>query len=92
MPLNDEKKKIIVRAVIRLIRKNSGSFHLIGTVVKGFFSGNVTRKLLAPVFDFDPELDLPLEVLVAESVINALEEEDIEELFRRYASRKGLHF
>ncbi len=92
MPVNDEQRKAVTRAVIRLVRKNSGTFHLIGTAIKGFFSGKFTKQLLAPVFGFDPALDLPLEVLVGESIINTLEEEDIQEIFRRYAARKGLEF
>jgi hypothetical protein len=48
--------------------------------------------MLSRVFDVDPESEQPVEELVAKSLLNTLEKEDIEEIFRRYAKRKGLDF
>lgn len=92
VPIQDDKKKIITSCVVRLVKKNSGALHLLGAVVKALFSGNFTKQFVAKVFDFDPKSDLPVEDLVAESLLNGLEQEDIEEVFRRYAERRGLEF
>ena len=92
MPIEKNKKSIILRGVLRLVRKNSNSFHLMGSALKGLFTGNFSKQIVSKVFDFDPKSELPAEDLVAEALLNGLEDEDIEEIFRRYAQRKGLEF
>lgn len=92
MAISGDKKKIIASCVIRLVRKNSGTLHLLTSALKALFSGNFSKRVVSDVFGFDPESDLPVEDLVAESLLNGLEREDIEEVFRRYARRKGLEF
>ena len=92
MPIQEEKKEIIERCVIRLVKKNLNTFHLMGSAIKSLFSGNLNRRLVSKVFSFDARSDLPVDDLVAEALLNGLEEEDIEEIFKRYAQRKGLNF
>lgn len=92
MAIQEDKKKVLLLCVLRLVRKNSNAFHLVGSAVKGLFSGGFSKQLLTKVFEFDPESELPVEDLVAEALLNGLEEEDIEDIFRRYARRKGLEF
>jgi hypothetical protein len=92
MAITADKKKVIASCVLRLVRKNSGTLHILSSSVKALFSGNFSKRLVSDVFDFDPASDLPVEDLVAESLLNGLEQEDIEEVFRRYAGRKGLKF
>ena len=92
MAISEDKKKVIASCVLRLVRKNSGTLHLLTSAVKALFSGNFSKRFVSGVFDFDPASDLPVEDLVAESLLNGLEQEDIEEVFRRYARRRGLEF
>jgi len=92
MPIQEEKKEIIERCVLRLVKKNLNTFHLMGSAIKSLFKGNLNKRLVAKVFGFDSRSELPVDDLVAESLINGLEEEDIEEIFKRYAQRNGLHF
>jgi hypothetical protein len=84
MPIEEEKKKIIERCVLRLARKNSSALHLVGSVVKSFFLGSFGKRFTSKGFDFDPRSELPVEDIVAVSLLNGLEE-DIEEIFKRYA-------
>lgn len=92
MSIRDEKKKAILSGIIRLVRKNSRTFELMGTAVKGVLAGNFSKQMLTKVFDIDPRSELPIEQLVGESIMNALTEEDIEAIFKIYAQRKGLEF
>jgi hypothetical protein len=92
MPIQKDKKAIILRCVARLVRKNSNALHLLGTAIKGMLAGNFSKRMVSKVFGFDPRNELPVEDLVAESLLNGLEEEDIREIFKRYAKRKGLEF
>ena len=92
MPIKKDKKNVILRCMLRLVRKNSNTFHFMGSALKGLFTGNFSKQIVSKVFEFDPQSDLPVEDLVAESLLNGLEDEDIEEIFRRYAQRKGLEF
>jgi hypothetical protein len=92
MPIQKDKKMIILRCVTRLVRKNSNAFHLVGTAIKGMLAGNFSKRLVSKVFDFDPRNELSVEDLVAESLLNGLEEDDIKEIFERYARHKGLKF
>jgi hypothetical protein len=92
MPVDIEKKKILLRCILRLVRKNSSILELFETAAKGFWEGNFSKQMLSKIFDFDPLSVAPVETLVAESLFNSLEREDLEELFRRYALRKGLEF
>jgi hypothetical protein len=92
MAIQEEKKIIIERCVLRLVRKNLNAFHLAGSAMKSFFSGSLSKRLVSKVFGFDSRSELPVDDLVAESLLNGLEEEDIEEIFKRYAQRKGLDF
>ncbi len=92
MPIEPGKKQFILRCVLRLLRKNSNVFHLLSSTAKGLLNGNLSKQLLSRVFDVDPQSDLPAEDLVAEALLNGLDENDIEEIFRRYAQRKGLEF
>jgi hypothetical protein len=91
MPIQEEKKKIIEQCVLRPARKNSRTLHLVGSVMKPLFSGSFTKRLVSNVFGFGLRSELPVDDLVAESLLNGLEE-DIEEMFKRYAQRKGLDF
>ena len=92
MAIQEEKKIIIKRCVLRLVRKNLSTFHMVGSAIKSLFSGSFNKRLVSKVFGFDPRSELPVDDLVAESLLNGLEEEDIEEIFKRYAQRKGLDF
>jgi len=92
MAIQDEKKIIIERCVLRLVRKNVNAFQMVGPAMKSLFSGSFSKRLVSKVLGFDPRSKLPVDDLVAESLLNGLEEEDIEEIFKRYAKRKGLDF
>jgi hypothetical protein len=92
MAIQEEKKIIIERCIIRLVRKNLSTFHMVGSGIKSLFSGSFNKRLVSKVFGFDFRNELPVDDLVAESLLNGLEEEDIEEIFKRYAQRKGLDF
>ena len=92
MPIETDKKRIILRCILRLLRRNSSAFHLMSSTVKGLLNGNLSKQLVSRVFDVDPRSDLPVEDLVAEALLNGLDEGDIEEVFRRYAQKKGLEF
>ncbi len=92
MAIQNDRKRIILSCVIRLVSKNSNAFHLMGAALKGLLTGTFSKQMVSKVFDFDPKSELPVEDLVAESLLNGLEKEDIEEIFKRYAERKGLEF
>jgi len=92
MAIQEEKKEIIERCVLRLVRKNVSTFHMVGSAMKSLFSGSFNKRLVSKIFGFDCRSELPVDDLVAESLLNGLEEEDIEEIFKRYARRKGLDF
>ncbi len=92
MSIQKDKKMIILRCVARLVRKNSNAFHLVGAAIKGLLAGNFSKRMVSKVFCFDPRNELPVEDLVAESLLNGLEEDDIKEIFERYAQHKGLKF
>ena len=92
MALDEEKKQIVLRNVLRLLRKNTGTLHIVASAAKGLLTGNFSRPLLSKVFDIDPHSTSPVEDLVAEALLGGLEEDDIDEIFRRYAERKGLEF
>jgi len=92
MPIQDDKKKSIESCIVRLVKKNVNALILIGTSVSGLDKGDVSKQLASKVFGFDPQNVLPLDDLVLESLLNGLAEEDIVEIFKRYAQRKGLKF
>jgi hypothetical protein len=92
MPIQKEKKEIIERCVLRLVKKNLNTFHMVGSAIKSLFSGSFNKRVVSKVFGFNPRSELPVDDLVAEALLNGLEEEDIEEIFKRYAQRKGLDF
>lgn len=92
MAIKEEKRQIVLRNVLRLLRKNTGTLHIVASAAKGLLTGNFSRSLLSKVFDLDPHSSSPVEDLVAEALLSSLEEEDIDEIFRRYAKRKGLEF
>lgn len=92
MPIDEEKKKAVSKCVMRLVLKNSSAFHLVGSAIQGWISGRLSKQVLARVFGFDPKSKSPLEDLVAESLLSGLDEKDIEDIFKRYAQRRGLDF
>ncbi len=92
MSIRNDRKRIILNRVVRLVSKNSNALHLMGVALKGLLTGSFSKQMVSRVFDFDPESELPVEDLVAEALLNGLEKEDIEEIFKRYARRKGLEF
>ncbi len=92
MPIREDKKKYIESCIIRLVKKNVNALHLIDASVSGLDKDNVSRQIASKVFDFDPQHSLPLDDLVLESLLNGLSDEDIIEIFKRYAERKGLKF
>ena len=92
MSLQEDKKKLVLKNVLRLVRKNMGTLHIVASAAKGILTGNFSKSLLSKVFNFDPRSKLPVEDLVAESLLSGLSEEDIEDIFRKYAKRKGLEF
>jgi hypothetical protein len=92
MPIETDKRRIIIRCILRLLRRNSSTFHLVSSAFKGLLNGNLNKQIVSRVFDVDPQSDLPVEDLVAEALLNGLDESDIEEVFRRYARKKGLEF
>lgn len=92
MPIRNDRKRIIFNCMVRLVSKNSNTLHLMGAALTGLLRGSFSKQMVSRVFDFDPKSELPVEDLVAESLLNSLEKEDIEEIFKRYARRKGLDF
>jgi hypothetical protein len=55
-------------------------------------NGGFDKELAAPVFGFDAESKAPLDELILVSVLNGLDEKDIDAIFQRYAQRNGLKF
>jgi hypothetical protein len=92
MVIPDQKKKIIEKNVKRLALKNTGAAALFGSIIKGTVNGCADRELVSRVFDVDPTGAASLDVLVFQSILHHLAEEDIEEIFRRYARRRGFDF
>jgi hypothetical protein len=92
MMISDEKQQMIARNVKRLALKNSGAAALFGAALKGALNGGFDREFVSQVFDIDPRSTESLDALILQSLLHHLAEEDIEEIFRRYARRKGLAF
>ncbi|HET6365300.1 MAG TPA: hypothetical protein VFG02_09630, partial [Nitrospirota bacterium] len=80
MAIKEEKKKIIERCVLRLVKKNLNTFHMVGSAIKSLFSGSFNKRLVSKVLGFDSGSELPVDDLVAKALLNGLEE-DIEEIF-----------
>lgn len=87
-----QKRRIIERNVKRLALKNTDGFAMLGAAMKSAMNGNFDREMAARVFGFDPARREDLDELVLASVLNGLAEEDIEDIFRRFARRRGLDF
>ena len=92
MLISEQKHRMIERNVKRLTLKNSNALSLFGAAVKGAMNGGFDREAVSQVFDIDPRSPEPLNALILQSLMHHLAEEDIEEIFRRYARRKGLAF
>jgi hypothetical protein len=92
MVIPEQNKRIIEKNVKRLALKNTGAAALFGSVIKGAVNGGAERELVSRVFDVDPTGTASLDALVFQSILHHLTEEDIEEIFRRYARRRGFDF
>ena len=92
MSLHEEKRRILEQAARKLIVKNTSAFSMLGAAVNGMMNGGFDKEMAAPVFGFDAESKEPLDELILLSVLNGLDEKDINVLFQRYAERRGLKF
>jgi len=92
MVIPEQQQRIIEKNVKRLAMKNAGAAALFGAVFKGAMQGGADRELVSRVFDSDPTGTASIDALVFQSLLHHLAEEDIEEIFRRYARRRGLKF
>jgi hypothetical protein len=92
MSLHDEKRRILERAARKLIMKNTSALAMLGATVNGMMNGGSDKEMAAPIFGFDAESREPLDELILVSVLNGLDEKDIDVIFQRYAQRKGLKF
>jgi hypothetical protein len=91
-PIRDHQRKVIERHVKRLLLKNTDGLTLLGAAFTGMLSGETDRLLVARVFGFDAQNSGDLDELVLGAVLNGLAEEDIEDIFRRFARRRGLKY
>ena len=92
MTIAVEKKRAILRCVARLVRKNSSLSEMAEMALKGLFEANFRKQFVSKVFEFNPHSESPIETLVAESLVNGLSNEDIDEIFKRFARNKGLNY
>jgi L-arabinose isomerase len=92
MSLHDENRRILERAARKLIMKNTSALAMLGATVNGMMNGGSDKEMAASVFGFDAESREPLDELIFVSVLNGLDEKDIDVIFQRYAQRKGLKF
>jgi hypothetical protein len=92
MAIQRGKRERIEQCVKRLVMKNTSTVQKFTSGISGWFSDNLEKEMVSKVFDFDPHSDVPIERLVFEALFNGLKDEDIEDLFRRYARNKGLDF
>jgi hypothetical protein len=90
--LHEEKRTILERTARKLIMKNTSPLFLLGAAVNGMTNGGIDKEIAAPVFGFDAESTEPLDELILVSVLNGLDEKDIDYIFQRYAQRNGLKF
>jgi hypothetical protein len=92
MSLQKDKKRILEQAARKLIVKNTSAFTMLGAAANGMLNGGFDKEVAAPVFGFDADSKEPLDELILVSVLNGLDEKDIDTIFQRYAQRKGLKF
>ena len=92
MSLHEEKRRLLERAAKNLIVKNTGAISMLGAAVSGMMNGGFDKELAAPVFGFDADSKAPLDELILISVLNGLDEKDIDAIFRQYAQRQGLKY
>lgn len=92
MSLHETKRVILERAARKLILKNTSALAMLGASVNGMMNGGSDKEMAASVFGFDAESREPLDQLILVSVLNGLDEKDIDVIFQRYAQRKGLNF
>ncbi len=92
MSLHHEKKRILEQAARKLIVKNTSAFSILGAAVSGMMNGGGDKEIAAPVFGFDADSKEPLDELILISILNGLDENDIDDIFQRYAKRQGLKY
>ena len=92
MALSDEKRRILERTARKLIMKNTSALAILGATMNGMMNGCSDKEMAASVFGFDAESSEPLDELILVSVLNGLDEKDIDVIFQRFAQRKGLKF
>jgi hypothetical protein len=92
MSLHEAKRRVLEQAARKLIVKNTSAFSMLGAAVNGMMNGGFDKEMAAPVFGFDAESKKPLDELILVSVLNGLDEKDIDVIFQRYAQRQGLKF
>jgi hypothetical protein len=92
MSLHEEQRRLLERAARNLIIKNTNAFSMLGAAMNGMMNGEFNREIASQVFGFDAESKEPLDELILLSVLNGLDEKDINVIFQRYAQRQGLKF
>jgi hypothetical protein len=92
MSLHEEKRIILERTARKLIMKNTSPLSMLGAAVNGMMNGGIDKEMAAPVFGFDAKSKEPLDELIIVSILNGMDEKDIDAIFQRYAQRKGLKF
>ncbi len=92
MVIPERTQRIIEKNVKRLALKNTDAVSLFCSALKGAVNGGPDREVVSRVFGLDPASTDPIDALILQSLLTHLAEEDIEEIFRRYARRRGLSF
>ena len=92
MDIPERTQRIIEKNVKRLTLKNTDALSLCGSALRGAVNGGFDREVASRVFDFNPACPDPIDAVILQSLLTHLAEEDIEEIFRRYARRRGLVF